>query len=205
MLPSVGAMIAVCSAIPALYSRIDHRTRIVAAGAVLVLLALGIGRSVGRNRVWKDNETLFRQGVVDSPRNYRMHWLLGYHLRTTNRDAEGLSHLEQAFRLFPYDPIPPYMVANGLRERGNGPTAVTLYRWAFELSPALRRYQLGLSICLAHMLRLDEARAVALDAIRNGARYGPAVELLRSIKSGQDSLKLRRERGDSIGLAGGFR
>lgn len=204
MLPSVGAMIALCSAIPWLYARLEHlrAARVAAAAMVLVLLALGVMRSVGRNRVWIDNETLFRQGVVDSPRSYRMHWLLGYHLKTTNREDEGLLHLEQAFRLFPYDPLPPYIVADALRERGNCQVAEKLYRWSFELAPSLRRYQLGLSTCLAHMLRLEEARAVALDAIRHGARYRPAVELLRSIDAGQDTLKARLARGDSTVLAG---
>lgn len=131
-----------------------------------------------------------------------MHWLLGYHLKTTNREDEGLRHLEQAFRLFPYDPLPPYIVADGLRERGNCQVAEKLYRWSFELAPSLRRYQLGLSVCLAAMLRFDEARAVALDAIRHGVRYRPAVELLRAIDAGQDSLEVRRARGDSAVLAG---
>jgi hypothetical protein len=204
MLPSVGALIALCSAIPWLYARLEHLplARVGAAAAVLVLLGLGIARSVDRNRVWIDNETLFRQGIVDSPRSYRMHWLLGYHLKTTNRADEGLLHLEQAFRLFPYDPVPPYIVADGLRERGNCVVAEKLYRWSFELSRSLRRYQLGLSICLAHMMRLEEARAVALDAIRYGAKYRPAVELLRSIEAGQDTLEARRARGDSTSLAG---
>ena len=204
MLPSVGAMIALCSAMPWLYARFGERriARLASAAAVLVLLALGIGRSVTRNSVWIDNETLFRQGVVDSPRSYRMHWLLGYHLKTTNRASEGLLHLEQAFRLFPYDPVPAYLVADGLRDRGNCVVAEKLYRWSFEISRSLRRYQLGLSICLAHMLRFDEARAVALDAIRHGAKYRPAVELLRSIEAAQDTVKARLARGDSTVLAG---
>ena len=204
MLPSVGAMIALASAIPWLYARIEpHRAaRIAASAAVLVLLALGLGRSISRNRVWVDNETLFHQGVLDAPRSYRTHWLLGYHLKTTNREIEGLQHLEQAFRLFPYDPVIPYLVADGLRERGHCEPAVKLYKWAFELSSSLRRYQLGLSICLAHMQRLDDARSVVLDALRYGAKYAQAVEILRAIDARQDSLQARRSRGDSAELAG---
>jgi hypothetical protein len=204
MLPSVGAMIALSSAIPWLYARFEHLrlARVTSALAVVALLLLGIGRSIDRNRVWIDNETLFRQGVVDSPRSYRMHWLLGYHLKTTNREDEGLRYLEQAFRLFPYDPLPPYIVADGLRERGNCQVAEKLYRWSFELAPSLRRYQLGLAICLAVMQRLEEARVVALDAIRHGATYRPAVKLLRAIDAGRDSLEARSARGDSAELAG---
>jgi len=204
MLPSVGAMIAIASAVPWLYARLEpHRaTRIAGAAAVVVLLALGMGRSIARNRVWVDNETLLHRGVLDSPRSYRTHWLLGYYLKTTNRSEEGLRHLEQAFRLFPYDPVIPYLVADGLRERGNCGPAVELYRWAFELSPALRRYQLALSICLAYTGRLDEAKSVALDALRYGAKYSQAVDVLRAIDAQQDSLRARGSREDSAELAG---
>jgi hypothetical protein len=204
MLPSVGAMIAICSVIPWLYTRVEHLhvARIATAGAVVVLLVLGIVRSVDRNRVWLNNETLFRQGVIDAPTSYRTHWLLGNHLRLTKRTDEGLRHLEQAFRLFPYDPILPYVVADGLRLRGNCEPAVKLYRWAFELAPALRHQQLGLSICLLHMLRLDEAKAAALEALRYGAKYDQAVEVIRAIDAGQDSIEVRRAQGDSAVLAG---
>ena len=204
MLPSVGAMIAVCSAIPWLYPRLERlrKARVAAAAAVLLLLGLGIARSVDRNAVWMSNETLFRQGVVDAPTSYRTHWLLGNHLRETRRRDEGLLHLEHALRLFPYDPILPYVVADGLRMRGNCEPAVQLYQWAFELAPSLRHRQLGLSICLLQLLRLDEAKAVALDALRYGAKYDEATEVIRAIDAGQDSLVMRRARGDSAVLAG---
>lgn len=207
MLPSVGAMVALCSAIPWLYARLEHLrpARHAMAGAVALLLALGIMRSVDRNRVWLNNEILFRQGVIDAPRSYRTHWLLGNHLRETKRVDEGVRHLEQAFRLFPYDPILPFIVAEELRRRGNCEVAVRLYRWAFELAPSLRHRQLTLSICLLHLLRLDEAKTAALSALRYGAKYDEAVEVIRAIDAGQDSLRVRRARGDSATLAGRLR
>jgi hypothetical protein len=52
------------------------------------------------------------------------------------------------------------------------------------------------------MLRLDEAKAVALDAIRYGARYGTAVSVIRGIDADQDSIRAGRARGDSAILAG---
>ena len=204
MLPSVGAMIAICSAIPWLYARIEHLrpARMALAAAVVVLLGLGIGRSVDRNRVWRTNETLFRQGVIDGPRSYRTHWLLGNHLRETKRVDEGVRHLEIAFRLFPYDPILPFIVAEELRRRGNCEPAVQLYRWAFELAPSLRHRQLTLSICLLHLMRIDEAKTAALSALRYGAKYDQAVEVIRAIDAAQDSLTVRRASGDSAVLAG---
>lgn len=204
MLPSVGAMIALGSVIPGAYAWLEQRrlARSVAATAVLVLIALGITRSVTRNRAWLNNETLFRQGIVDAPASYRLHWLLGNHLHSSGREEEGLRHLEHALRLFPYDPMLPYLVAEGLRKRGNCVTAVPLYEWAFELAPSLRHLQLGLAVCYLVALRLDDARRTTLDALKHGAKPDEGALVLRAIKTGRDSLAVRRARADSAVQAG---
>lgn len=204
MLPSVGAMIVIGSVIPGAYAWLETRrvARSVAAVAVAVLIALGITRSVTRNRDWLNNETLFRQGIVDAPASYRLHWLLGNHLHNSGREEEGLRHLQQALRLFPYDPMLPYLVAEGLRKRGNCVTAVPLYEWAFELAPSLRHLQLGLAICHLVAFRLEDAKRVTLDALRYGAEHDDAVLVLRAIKDGGDSLAVRRARVDSAVQAG---
>lgn len=204
MLPSVGAMIAIGSVIPGAYAWLEQRrvVRTLAATAVAVLIALGITRSVTRNRDWLDNETLFRQGIVDAPASYRLHWLLGNHLHNSGQEEEGLRHLQQALRLFPYDPMLPYLVAEGLRKRGNCVKAVPLYEWAFELAPALRHLQLGLAICHLVAFRMDEAKRVTLDALRYGAEHDDAVLVLRAIRDGGDSLIVRRARADSAVQAG---
>jgi hypothetical protein len=203
MLPSVGAMIAVCSAIPWLYAHMERGRagRLAGAAAVAVLLGLGITRSVQRNRVWLSNETLLRQGVVDAPRSYRTHWLLGNYLRETGRGDEGVRHLETAFKLFPYDPILAYVIAEELRLRGNCESAVPLYRWAFELASSLRYRQLTLAICLLHLQRMEDAMAAALDALRHGAPYDEAVEVIRAIDARLDGLPGGRSGGDSAVLA----
>jgi protein O-mannosyl-transferase len=203
MLPSVGAMIVVGSAIPVLYERVEQRRglQLAGLGLVLVLLALGIARSVTRNRVWASNDTLFRQGVQDAPNNYRLHYLLGNHLLETGRPNEAFAHHQEALRLFPYDPMLPYVVAEGYRRVGRCEPAITLYRWAFELARSLRPNQLGLASCLLHTMQLDEARVVALDAIRHGARYRLARDLIRAADAAKDSLAVRGQRADSVSLA----
>ena len=207
MLPSIGAMIALAGAVPAAYQWLEQRrlARVVAVSALLTVIALGIGRSVTRNRAWLNNETLFQAGIRDAPDSYRLHWLLGNHMRRTGREEEGLRHLEHALRLFPYDPMMPYLVAEALRQRGNCATAVPLYEFAFELAPSLRHLQLGYAICLMVAFRMDDARRAALDALRHGAKHDEAVLVLRAIKAGRDSLASRRARGDSAVLAGSSR
>lgn len=199
MLPSVGAMLVIGSTIPWLYRRMEGRApqQAAALGALLLLLALGIGRSMARNRDWMSNETLFRRGVRDVPNNYRLHYLLGNHLLETGRPDEAFRHHQEALRLFPYDPILPYMVAEHYRRVGRCEQAITLYRFAFDLARSLRQHQLGLASCLLQTLRLDESRDVALDAIRHGARYPLARDLIRAVDAGRDSLAARRARGEA--------
>lgn len=199
MLPSVGAMIVLGSGVPWLYRRIEGRAPLQAAAvaALVLLLALGAWRSITRNRDWVDNDTLFRRGVRDVPNSYRLHYLLGNHLLETGRPDEAFRHHQEALRLFPYDPILPYMVAEHYRRAGRCAPAITLYRWAFELARSLRPQQLGLASCLLQTMQLEESRAVALDAIRHGARYRPARDLVRAADAGRDSLEARRARGDA--------
>lgn len=202
-LPSVGAMIALASALPWLYARLEHKpiAQYGAAAALLLLLALGIGRSVTRNRVWKDNDTLLRQGIADSPRNYRMHYLMGAYLFEIQRKVEGERHYREALRLFPYDPILVYGLAEQYRRAEMCGPAIPLYEWAFTIEPRFRSGEIGLAWCYLTTYRLDEAYASTLSSIRWGARYPLAREMLRAIQSVRDTLDARRAGGDTTLVA----
>lgn len=199
VLPSVGAMIAVGSAIPWLHARIEGRValRRVAAAVVVVLLALGVGRSYTRNRVWRDNETLFRQAIIDSPYSYRAHFMLGAMLFDKKRKTEGEAHYRQAIRLFPYDPLMIYVLAEQYRAAGRCDKALPLYRAFFELREGAARGNLGMASCLLMTNHLSEARERALIAIRIGAPVGMAREIIALAKAVQDSTAARRARGDT--------
>lgn len=196
LLPSVGAMLALGSAVPWLYERLEGRRapQLVAAGAVMLLVALGVARSSSRNRVWKDNDTLFHQGVADVPNNYRLHYLLANHLFETGRVAQAEVHYREALRLFPYDPILPFMLAERYRARGLCEPAIQLYRWSFELAPFLRYAETGLAGCLLQTMRLEEAKVAALNALRFGGRYANAHRVIQAADAGMDSLAARQAR-----------
>lgn len=199
LLPSVGAMIALASAIPWLYARMEPYRVAQRAGAlaVLVLLGLGVARSYTRNRVWKDNDTLFRQSVVDAPDSYRAHFLLGQHFFEQKRHHYGEQHLRRAIELFP-DPVVMFDLAEHYREARWCEPAIPLYRTAFAMASNMRVSQYGLAVCLLETLNMEEARRTALSAMRWGANVREGREILAAAKRGADSLAARRARGDTL-------
>lgn len=194
LMPSIGAMIAVGSAIPWLYAKIEGRTawRRVAGTAVIVLLALGIGRSYSRNRAWHDNETLFRQGILDSPESYRAHFMLGVYLFEIKRLTEGETHYRHAIQLFPYDPVVPYALAEQYRGAGRCEPAIAFYRALYALKSDANRGRVGLAACLLMTNQIDAAREEALKAIRMGGNVTRAREVLAHANQMRDSARAKK-------------
>lgn len=199
LLPSIGAMIAVASIVPWLYARLENRraAQYACVAALVMLVALGLLRSYARNPVWRSNDTLFRQAVIDAPDSYRAHFMLGTHLFESKRKVEGESHYRMALGLFPYDPLMAYALAEQYRGAGMCEPAIPLYRWFFSLEPETGRGRIGLAACLLLTMRLEEARDAALQSIRHGGKLAPAREIIRAATAAADSLAARRTRADS--------
>lgn len=194
LLPSVGAMIALGGLVPAV-ERFAASRRIprAALGASLaLLLALGLARSVTRNRVWSSDDRLWRQGVVDSPDSYLAHFRLGLHLFSTQRPVEGERHYRRSIELFPYDPLVVYSFAEQLRVIGRCDAAMPLYGWLFQTQPESRRGHLGRAVCLLRERKYDEAQQDAIEWLERGGRIAPAREILVAARAGRDSMRRRR-------------
>lgn len=195
LLPSVGAMIAVGSGVAWLYARIPSTTpaRAGAGAAVALILALGVARSIARNPVWRNNDTLYRQGVLDAPDSYIAHFHLGAHHFSNSRFREGQMHYRRAIELFPHDPLVAYSFAEQLRAAGMCDAAIPLYYWLFEVWPDSRRGHLGHAACLLQKRQFDRARDEALVWIQRGGRVAPAREILLAAKAGRESVTSVRE------------
>jgi tetratricopeptide (TPR) repeat protein len=194
LLPSVGAMIAVGSVVAWIIARIEGRATLRIAGAALVVLVLGlgIGRSVSRNRAWRDNGTLFRQGIIDAPDSYRSHFMLGGYLFETGRKAEGEVHYRHAIDLFPYDPLMLYAFAEQYRLAGMCAAAIPYYNAVLELAPDQYRGHNGLAACLLMTGKVEDARRRALAGIRVGANVPRAREILGLANRARDSARSLR-------------
>ncbi|MGH7678462.1 MAG: tetratricopeptide repeat protein [Gemmatimonadaceae bacterium] len=195
LLPSVGAMIALASGLWLVAERVQLRspvTRTAAGFALAVVLGLGIVRSVTRNRVWHDDDRLWRQGVLDAPDSYLAHFRLGLHLLSHNQERDGEAHYRRAIDLFPHDPIVAYSLAEQLRAAGKCDAALPIYGWIFSAWPDSRRGHLGYAVCLIGKGRFDEAREQALVWIRRGGRVAVARQVLAAAKTGRDSATAHR-------------
>ena len=194
-LPSLGALLAVgalavwCArALRDLQSNaLIRNVRIAAAALVLGILVAGTARSAGRTGVWRDNERLFRQAVIDAPESYRAHYMLGAWLFETGRKQEGEHSYRHAIALFPYDPFMSYNMAQQYQTAGIYEAAIPLYRWTFAIAPKFREGQgrANLAFCYANTRKPVEAREQALLAMKMG---GAPLWELRRVLQYSDSL-----------------
>ena len=96
-LPSAGF----CLLLALLWGQIASR-KPTAAWALLAILLLALGaRTVARNRDWKDNLTLFSQGVKAEPGSARVHRDLGEEYASRGQIEAASAEFQAALRIYP--------------------------------------------------------------------------------------------------------
>lgn len=172
-LASAGIVICASVAIVHFAQAMSERgglARFAPAGLVAVLLAAGAVRSSTRNRVWHDNDRLFRQTVLDVPTSFRAHWMLAEHLTVAGQTQEGLEEMLLAVVLGNRnDPALLSFAADRFRMANQCPRAMGMYRKALEIDPTLPELRFNASVCLLQLGKLDEARSLARDGLRSSA------------------------------------
>jgi len=173
-LPSVG--LAICAGVGAvqLWGNMSERGRAPRLATAVLLVALlfgGMARSSTRNLAWHDNETLFRQTVLDVPMSYRAHWMLAEYLTDAGQTAEGLDEMMLAVVLGrKNDPGLLSFAADRFRLANQCPRAMGMYRRALEIEPSLPELRFNASVCLLQLGKFDEAKSLAhrgLESARN--------------------------------------
>jgi protein O-mannosyl-transferase len=167
-LPSVGVTLVLAVTLLYLLDGAERRTQLALSGLAGVLLALGLGKSVVRQRVWHDNDILFDQTVRDAPLSYRAHLLRGRNLAVKKRLREAEAELRHAIKLFPYDAGATVDVAEAYRRSGMCKPAIPLYEWSFAIDSTLRDGRLGYVYCLSVMERWQDTRQQAFAGMRYG-------------------------------------
>jgi protein O-mannosyl-transferase len=185
-LPTVGAMIAVGATLESLWPRlVMRRLGAPVAVALSLVIALAAWRSHDRTRVWRDNETLFVQGVKDAPLGYRAHYMLAAVYVDSKRFTAARPEFLRALELFPKDRTMTFAMAQELRRNGNCSAAVPLYEFTYRQDPTFASGHLEYGWCLLMSFRFDEARQQAYQALRNGARLAEVRAMVANADSAE--------------------
>jgi 4-amino-4-deoxy-L-arabinose transferase-like glycosyltransferase len=166
--PTVGIVLLGAVTLGWLFETLERRGRVLVGALAAMLLVLGLGKSVVRQRVWANNDVLFDATVKDAPNSYRAHLLRGRNLALKQRLREAETELRHAIRLFPYDAGATVDVAESYRRAGMCEPALPLYEWSFAIDSTLRDGRLGYVYCLSVAGRWRETRKEAFAGMRYG-------------------------------------
>jgi protein O-mannosyl-transferase len=139
-----------------------------AIGLVGLVLVLGLFRSGFRQRVWRDNDTLFAQTVDDAPASYKAHTGYAAVLIQQKRRGEALEELKLANALFPADPAAIEYVADAYASYDGCQPAIAIYTRILAKEPGRARARVGLVACLIALHRHAEARQTIRQGLANG-------------------------------------
>jgi tetratricopeptide (TPR) repeat protein len=117
--------------------------------ALVVILLVLVGRTVVRNRDWRDQFTLYLRAVRHFPRSVKMHGYLGEGYFARNQFAEAREHYRMALSIYPDQPDLLNDMGGVLAREGNLPEAIGYFQRALELGandPELVRTNLGLTL-----------------------------------------------------------
>jgi protein O-mannosyl-transferase len=175
LFPSVGFIIFAGSLIPFVYEWLAaRRAQLAGVVAVALLLVAGAWRSAQRQKVWHDDDILFKTAVKDAPDSYRARFMLGAWYMQNERLRDGEAQYRRGMQLFQFDPYMAYSFAEDYRRFGICKPAIDLYRWVLTVDSNTAMGRPQLASCLLQENKLDSAKAAALDALRHG---GPVADM----------------------------
>lgn len=140
-----------------------------AGAAVAALVAAGAARSWSRQAVWKDNDTLFQQTILDAPRSYRGWFVYGRDLLRRGEHGRAKVMLARAGELYPKDRRSFEDLGFILRAEGRCDLAVPVLRRGVAAEPLETLARSRLFECLMTLGRYEEALAEAEAGVALGA------------------------------------
>jgi tetratricopeptide (TPR) repeat protein len=184
-LPSVGASIALATALLAALEALPlpGSPAVVAAIALAVVAApLGVATHL-RNRVWRDELSLWSDVVAKSPGKARPHNYLGIVYGSAGDPGRAMAEFQEALRLAPWYPDALINLAGMYRKAGDRDAALRLYEKAVLVAPQRAIVHSDLGAMYLILGRLADAERELELALRLDPRLPEAranVALLRA-------------------------
>jgi hypothetical protein len=138
---------------------------------VAVVVVLGVARSWQRGGVWRDQETLLRQTVVDSPRSYSAHLALARLLSDSGAVGEAEPHFREAAMIQPTLVDRERIAGDRYRMEGYCRPAIRRYRLPLLLRPRDSALRASVVACLINLGRYSEVRAIAEPGLEDPAAH----------------------------------
>ncbi len=155
-LPSIGFALLLGHLAGTLAARPGASLRLALAPVILVSLAYA-GRTIARNRDWKDDVTFWTKTIADAPRCARAHRNLAYHLFQAGRREEAFASMERSLAIEPDSGASRFNLAIMLEAIGDSDRAIEEYRVAKKHFRFDEKAMLNLGILLGKLGRLDDA------------------------------------------------
>lgn len=165
-LASIGMVVTVGGVIQLVAFRLSRPAWLL-PGLTVLLLSLGISRSLSRYTVWQSPETLAVQSVIDAPLSYRARYTLGSMRMEQGHSQEGVAHFRAALYLWPRRGTLYLHLGDYYWDRGMCTPAIPLYAKGADLILA-PHWRGKLVACRMLLGQYDQAKADALQGIREG-------------------------------------
>jgi len=166
-------------------SKVQKVSRRLILSAIAGVVVLGVVASALRQRVWRDNATLFAQTVKDAPTSYRARLAYATILFERRQRREGFEQINIAHSLYPQDISVLEYAAEQYAQAGSCPVATRLFQSVLAKEPRHARSRTGLASCLIVMGDYAKARTT----IRQGLAIGQPEHALRQLLKINDSVE----------------
>jgi len=125
--------------------------------ALSLIVVAGIARSSTRNPVWRDNETLFANTVVDAPRSAKAHMMVAQLFSDRGNQKKAIEETIAALKVgSPKDSQLFAFAADMFQMAGDCKVASGLYARSLELRANQPQVRINASICESRLASLTK-------------------------------------------------
>ena len=166
-LPSVGLVLGLSAALWVCVCRYDLRRPSTVFMVVLAVVTLLLGSATFlRNRVWRDEVTLWQDVVAKSPAKARAHGVLGHAYQRSGQQEAAIRCYLEAVRLAPDDHIARNNLGTIYLTTNRPAEALAQFEAALPSSPLTPMIHYNKGLAFEKLGRLNEAVAAYQEALR---------------------------------------